>query len=392
MSQSRAVVAMSAFSMAGNTPLVVQPMIVGALVDLLGLTERQAGIVASVELTGLTVGILAMIGAVGRIRRSTFALLAVTAIVTANIATCFIGEFVWLLPLRFLSGLGAAAAFCISGSMAASGDEPEHNFAIVNAVSIAYSGCLTLLAPSILRTFGLAGIMVTLAFITGLALLAIPWTRIREVALAANPSRARSWRIPLPIISLLAMMLFLYTGHGAIWAFQERIGVAAGLDSQAIGKSLGLSMLVWGVGGSLLARWFGLVIGRIWPQLISLGASLLAVLFLVFSSTPFGFAASSGLIAFSWFYGLPYQMGLLAVRDPQGRAAVAGTMMSTAGMALGPAIAAFLVVGHAHWPIGVFSGICYLFALAIAIPAARSVSQMESVNSNSRPLPAATGS
>jgi hypothetical protein len=95
------------------------------------------------------------------------------------------------------------------------------------------------------------------------------------------------------------------------------------------------------------------------------------VLFLVFGSAPATFAACCGLIAFSWFYGLPYQMGLLAARDPRGRAALAGVMMSTGGMALGPAAAALFLVQGTHWRIGVFSGICYLAALAIAIPAAR---------------------
>jgi hypothetical protein len=51
-------------------------------------------------------------------------------------------------------------------------------------------------------------------------------------------------------------------------------------------------------------------------------------------------------------------------------------MMSTAGMAAGPGIAAFLLVGRAHWPIGVFAGICYLCALAIALPSARSVARV----------------
>jgi hypothetical protein len=53
MSNRRSLIAMGAFSMAGNTPLVVQSMVVGTMVNLLGLTEREAGIVASVELVGL---------------------------------------------------------------------------------------------------------------------------------------------------------------------------------------------------------------------------------------------------------------------------------------------------------------------------------------------------
>ncbi|MGA8706417.1 MAG: hypothetical protein WB646_05460 [Steroidobacteraceae bacterium] len=383
MKQIKTITAMSAYAMAGNTPLVVQPMIVGALVDLRGFTERQAGIVAAVELTGLTLGILCLIGAVGRVRRSSFALLAVSAIVAANVATCFVSQFHWLLPLRFLSGIGAASAFCISSSLASSSSKPENSFAIMNAICIAYSGVLTLLSASILQLHGLPGIMLTLSFITLLALLVIPW--IPSQMIGTRPSGVASarakvpWAIPLPVLALLGMMLLIYTGHGAIWAFQERIGIAAGLTEHAVGKSLGMSMLLWGVGGSLLARLLSLSLGRIVPQVISLGASCIAVLLLVFGTTPVAFATSSGLIALSWFYGLPYQMGLLAAHDPKGRAALAGTMMSTAGMAAGPGIAAFLLVGHDHGPIGVFAGICYLCALAIALPSARSVVRMASL-------------
>jgi predicted MFS family arabinose efflux permease len=376
VSQFKTITAMSAYAMAGNTPLVVQPMIVGALVDLRGFTERQAGIVAAVELTGLTLGILCLIGLVGRVRRSSFALLAVGAIVAANVATCFVDQFHWLLPLRFLSGVGAASAFCISSSLASSSAKPENSFAIMNAICIAYSGVLTLLSASILQAHGLPGIMLTLSFITLLALLLIPWIPPSGVG---HATARVPLAIPLPVLALLAMMLLLYTGHGAIWAFQERIGVAAGLTEQAVGRALGISMLLWGVGGSLLARVLSLSLGRIVPQVISLGASFIAVLLLVFGTTPVAFATSSGLIALSWFYGLPYQMGLLAAHDPKGRAALAGTMMSTAGMAAGPGIAAFLLVGHGHWPIGAFAGICYLCALAIAMPSARSVVRLGNV-------------
>jgi len=34
-------------------------------------------------------------------------------------------------------------------------------------------------------------------------------------------------------------------------------------------------------------------------------------------------------------------------------------------------MAALLLVGRAHWPIGILAGICYLSALAIAVPSAR---------------------
>jgi predicted MFS family arabinose efflux permease len=371
MTATRSYLAMGAFAMAGNTPLVVQPMVVGAMVDRLGLTERQAGLLASLELAGLTLGILALMGVMGRVPRSTLAVLALLTIVAANLLTCLVSAFAWLVPIRMLSGVGAAAAFCVYLSMAAASPMPERVFAVVNAISIAYSGILTLLAPRIMQFGGLNGMLLTLAGITLLALATIPLTRESNLTAARPVGRLQIGAIPQSVLVLLAMMLLLYTGHGAIWAFQERIGIAAGLSEHAVGKWIGLSMLVWGVGGSLLARVMGMSIGRIWPQILSLGASCIAVLFLVFGSSPAAFATSCGLIAFSWFYGLPYQMGLLAARDAKGRAALAGVMMSTAGMAIGPGISALLLVGHAHWPIGVFAGTCYLLALAIAVPAAR---------------------
>ena len=305
MSNPRSLIAMGAFSMAGNTPLVVQPMVVGAMVDLLGLTERQAGIVASVELAGLTLGILAMIPVMSSAPRTALALFAVAAITGANLLTCFVSSFTWLLPTRFLSGIGAAAAFCLYLNMASSDEQPEHVFAIVNAIAITYSGILTLLAPYLLHAGGLPGLLLTLCLMTLLALLTIPWV-IRYGPQSSRPASLSGFTsLPSRVMLLLAMMLLLYAGHGAIWAYQERIGVAAGLDEHAVGKWLGLSMLIWGVGGSLLARFMSMSIGRMWPQVISLGASCLAVLLLVYGSTPAAFAISCGLIAFSWFYGLP---------------------------------------------------------------------------------------
>ena len=370
---------MGAFAMAGNTPLVAQPMVVGAMVDLVGLTERQAGILASVELTGLTLGILAMMPLVTRVKRSNLAVFAVTTIVAANVMTCFMTGFWALMPSRFLSGLGAAAAFCVYINLAASSERPENAFAIVNAISIAYSGLVNLVAPYLLQTGGLPGILIVLSVMTTLALLTLPWFAQTQPSGAAPAASTRRASPPQMWLPLLGMMLLLYTGHGAIWGYQERIGIAAGLSEHSVGTWLGLSMLVWGVGGSLLARAMNLSIGRMWPQIISLGASCLAALALVYGGTPRSFAVACALIAFSWFYGLPYQMGLLAARDLQGRVALAGVMMSTGGMALGPGIAAFLISGNAHQQIAIFSCACYLAALAIAIPATLSLSRITKV-------------
>jgi predicted MFS family arabinose efflux permease len=248
---------MSVFAMAANSPLAVQPMVVGGMVDLLKLSERQAGVIVSVEVGGLALGILVLLRHFGRVNREALGLLTVLAIVTANLLTCFTRDFAWLLLLRLLSGLGAAAGFCIYCNMASSTSKPEHNFAIVNAVSIAYSGLLTFCSPVVLKRWGLPGIMVMLSLFAALALPLIPWVR-GGGSRAVTRTKEGRLRIPRSIWLLLTMMLLLYTGHGAIWAYQERIGIAAGLSQGVVAATLGVSMLACGVIGSLFAgfpRW-----------------------------------------------------------------------------------------------------------------------------------------
>src|SRR5579871_6860314 len=203
----RSLLAMGAFAMVGNSPLVVQPMIVGALVDQLGLTERQAGFIAASELCGLTGGILIMMPMVGRVPRSMIAVLAVALIVLANALTCLARDFELLLPLRFLSGAGAAAAFCVFVNMAAASRQPENAFAIVNAIAIAYSGVMNLIAPAILKQGGLASILIELSVISVLALATLPWLGRAPAAPEKSSGPSGGLSLALPVVPLLAMML-----------------------------------------------------------------------------------------------------------------------------------------------------------------------------------------
>ncbi len=367
--------AMIGFSMLGNSSLVVQPMIVGGMVDHLGFTERQAGLIASVELAGLSLGMLLMVGVAQRFPRAMLAGASIATVVLANIVACFVHQFVPMLLVRFVGGAGAAMAIAVFLSMGASQARPENTFAIVNALSIAYSGILTPFAPSILAAWKLPGLFLTLAAV---ALLMIPLL----IGLDAGPQRSPanalpqpdsapgSGRVPIRILMLLLMMLLLYSGHGSIWAYQQRIGVGLGLQPAEIGTWIGLSMLIGGVGGSITARVLGLKLGRVWPQLLSLGVSAVAAVMLVFGTTSVAFAAACGLIAFSWFYGLPYQMGLLAAFDPVGRANMAGVVMTTGGSAVGPALAAVLIAQYGHPAIGVLAASCYLLCLVLVLPSA----------------------
>jgi predicted MFS family arabinose efflux permease len=363
-------IATNGLSVAGNGCMAVQPIVVGALVDRLQFTESQAGLVAAVEMAGVGVGLLLLFTFAHRVPARVLAGVGLAMIVLANLAACLVHTFDLMLLVQLLVGFGSATVFSVYLAVGASQERPEHLFAIVNAVSIAYSGLFLPVAPGILTAWQLPGIFLTLAAIAAAAAFLIPWLP----AVCAPRASLAVEREPMSakfhgrVVSILCMMLLLYTGHGAVWAYQERIGVALGMGPQRVGQWLGASMLFWGVAGSVLASWLDLRIGRLWPQILSLGASVIAALLLVSAATPALFALACGLIAFSWFYGLPYQMGLLAQYDPRGRLNIVGCAMSTGGAALGPALAATLVGSTGHWAIGVLAGLCYLIGLLLVLP------------------------
>jgi hypothetical protein len=185
---------------------------------------------------------------------------------------------------------------------------------------------------------------------------------------ATGVAPVRGGQFNLNIALLLGVTLSLYVGHGGIWAYQERIGMAAGLTRENVGALLGSSMLIWGVAGSLLAMALGLAIGRLWPQVLSFCVSLVAAGLLVVGGSPVIYGLACALIAFSWFYGLPYLSGWLALLDPKGRANIACMLVSTAGSALGPGFAAWLVGGASGYAsIAVMAGTCYVVCLGLVL-------------------------
>jgi predicted MFS family arabinose efflux permease len=366
-------VGLNVYSLLGNTAMAAQPVIVGALVDLLGFTPRQAGFVSAAELAGLALGMGALVVVVSRIGRRALAIAAIVILAGANALTMFATAFPAILLLRFVNGVGAALAYSVFLTMAAATPRPERTFAIANSISILATGLLVFAGPYVIGAGGTHGLFlglssVAIASLVGLPLLpaGVPLGRAASSTATVAPARIDSTE-RRSVGLVLLMMFFLYTGHSAIWSYQERIGVAAGMAPRQIGLLIGISLMLWGVTGSIAASILGLRIGRVWPQIVSLGLSIAAALALVLSGSAIAFGTASALVAISWFYGLPYQMGLLAGFDPQGRANIAGSLMTTGGAAAGPFIGALLIGSGSYGVLGVLAGICYAIALALVL-------------------------
>jgi predicted MFS family arabinose efflux permease len=378
-------VGLNVYSLLGNTVMAAQPLIVGALVDLLGLTPRQAGFVSAAELAGFACGMLALIAIVNRTNRRALAIGAVVIVATANAATLLGTSLMEILPIRFVNGFGGSLAYSVFLTMAAGTPRPERTFGVANAVSILATGLLVFAGPYAIARSGTHGLFLGLSSVAIVCLLALPLVpnaAPREKGGTPSSSRESSRIDPTGlrlIVFVLLMMFFLYMGHSAIWSYQERIGDAAGIAPRDIGLLIGSSLMFWGVMGSIAASILGLRIGRVWPQVVSLGLSVVAAVALAVSDSALAFGVTSALVAISWFYGLPYQMGLLAEFDPYGRANVAGCVMTTGGAAAGPFVGALLIGSGSYGVLGILAGVCYAISLALVLPPAIGLSRDSSI-------------
>jgi predicted MFS family arabinose efflux permease len=367
-------IAMILLSAIGNGVLVIQPLAVGAMVDGLGFTDKQAGFIVFTELASFSAGSMVMSGLIHRLNRRHVAIAGIVLFALGNFLSAVPKTFLPFLLLRTLPGFACALAIAAFVSTAVLAKVPDRVFGMVNAFSIGYSAVLLIVAPPVIQAGGLSLIYAVMAVLALACLGTVRWIPPR--APAAQPIRAAtaddSRRAGTLHVSLLAMvllaMLLLYTGHGSVWAFQERIGTSLGIEPARIGHVLSVAMFL-GIVGSLVAWRAGLAIGRIWPQIISLGLSVIAAILLVIADSVTLFAIASALVGITWFYGLPYQMGILAQLDPRGRANVMGIIMTTGGAAIGPALAGVLVSPGDYSIVGWIAAGCYSACLMLVLPA-----------------------
>jgi len=352
-------------------------MLVGGMVDTLGFSPSMAGYVVAAEMSAFALCSLLLFARIHMFNRRMVAAIGGLTFIGANLVSIFADSFVLLCMARAVAGIGSSLAIAVYYTTVAAMRKPEQVFAFVQATSISYSGLFLLIAPWILSNWGLPGAFIFLAVSASCAMAVVKWIPRRRVEVAGvggpkNQMSAKMLFANLTAVLTLLCFMVMYVGHGAIWPYQERLGVLHGFDQESIGKALGFSMLIWGVLGSGLSMIQGLKLKSLLPLVLSFLLSILAAILLIVGKSYGVYSAASALVAFSWFYGLPYLKGIMAAIDRDGRVLVAGGVMFPIGLALGPMLAASVVnhggVVSVAW-LGVF---CYCLCLAlIIVPAAK---------------------
>lgn len=348
----------------------VSPVVIGGLVDTVDWTEKDAGILVSTELGVLALTAVAGLLWLDRIPWKFLSLFGLALMLSGNLFAVFFYESSESLYVsRVAAGIGAGVLTTLAYSGLARSANPHRNYGLFTmsqmAMAMLLLGVLPVLiagessdqASFVTRCLAWLGvatpigieaffiIMLTLSAV-GFAL-SLAWFPGQSwVVSPTTDSHAQKiyWLLPgLMLLSIFALML----SQQAFWSYSERIGVSADLNRSSIGTVLALGALA-GFVGAFCATLVGNALPR--PLVIALifSTHLSALSLFLSPLNIYIFTLGVFLHKFSWNFGVPYQLGMLAEIENSGRAAVLSVVISAFGVSAGAGFAAIMVGDYGY--------------------------------------------
>lgn len=333
-----------AFGVASSTTFLCMPVVVSTLASERGLTDPQVGQFSAVQMLFAGLGSFATLWIGRRINLRALVGIVLPVLALADLITPFVSGFAALLIVRAIGGFAGGVVVASVAATLARSPNPERNFGWFFLSQILFQMAALSQLPKLVAVSGVTGLFLTLGGLElGIALflvLLFPSVRLTPTDAAGQTNTRRLWML----CGIVLVSIFCYgAALGSFWTFVGRIGqLRIGLTSAQIGSGLGAAAF-GGVAGALLPIFAGNRIGSTAP-VVGSSAGLLCGLILMRAGTDLTmYTLAAGLFSFGWYVLNPYQMGILAAIDRDGRALLAVTLAGSGGIAVGPVIAGMFI-------------------------------------------------
>jgi predicted MFS family arabinose efflux permease len=330
----------------GGLVTQVSPFMISGLMAGLSLSERDTGLVASVELLALAATAIAVVPILQRVTYRRVCLAAVLLAGFAQCASIFSTSLAEVTLMRALAGIGAGALYAVSLSVvAARCANPDKIYGTFQIVWALGSIAIFTIGGELTAAFAQRGIFALVAGLTlGLApmLMFLPDARASSSNGETAPVTRQAPASPaLGIMTLLAIGLCL-VGGGAAYSFVGQLGERAGLDTSAVGYVLTIATLC-GLAGAAAATALNLRWGRMVPISGVFVGYILVVMVLCLVHNPIAYVAAVIAYIVIYYFSMPYLFGLAAALDRSGRWAAAAGSAFLLGCAACPLFAGSLI-------------------------------------------------
>lgn len=368
-------------SVVGEYSLLVMPFIVGAMIDIYGISERAAGRIVSVQMLGMALSAVGASIMMSRLNKLLTIYIMTAVVVLANIA-CAVGSALpFLVAARFSTGLGEGALMAVAGSIAAATADPRKAFSIIGfAVAVAASVALVL-TPFLVEWLGRPGTFWFLATFAGGLLLFTHWLKplaSKQLSLGDGPLSTDAGRILAinPMLALCSFGLFWAAAAG-LWVYAERIGLHHGLTLEQIGFYLGIGQL-GGIPGPLCVGWMA----KRWrlPPIFAIAilSNVFGGLLFVFVPNGWIYCLAAALLSYWAMFLTPCFRTLMALLDRSGAVVAASVAFFTVGYGASPLLITFFLGGESGFiPVAVICSGLYILSATLVLKPARLIGRAD---------------
>lgn len=335
-------------AMAVNIYLPIAPSILGAWVDYQGLSMDVAGRMTSYDFWGATGGTVLAVFILHRPGwnlRATMLGCMLLVIVTSGASVWFAHDLDALAMVRLLNGIGTGLGYTCACVAVIGTPRIERTYAVLYGTPFVISGVGMALLPRLYASIGIDGAFYLMGAVNIAALVFLPFfPRTIDGAAPRSAGKVAAISTGARVLTglTLAGLVIHYLFNSGIWAYFDRLGVAAGMTAERAGTILGPGMaasIVGMIAASVLGdRW-----GYLRPIYLGVAAIVASTLALLGTPSELVFGVGTALFNASISFVAPYMVAMLAVLVPSGMGVTAANIGMVTGFAAGPFLISFLV-------------------------------------------------
>lgn len=326
---------------AGSHTNSIMPAIIGTLSSKGNFGAALVGFIASLELVGMTISIVALAAFVNYVPNTRIVRLGSVLLLASNIASIFSQSYFLLCIFRFFAGAGAGLLLGLASSRLGKSASPQRMFGIFYCCSYFLSMLAYQVWCYVERFQGVRGPYMWLSLVAVIGFLTsfqLTDDRVRYKKVGDDDGRIS---IVMCGIALIGIFLFNIAGNG-LWSHVVGLGVYKGIHAEDIQKILSYAQIA-SFFGMIVSAWIGPKLGSRLLFPLGGGGFLVAMLSIILSNSKFVFAAWLFVFIFFWAFSTPFVISIASILDPKGRLAPLSMAAMYGGLAVAPAISGALL-------------------------------------------------
>ncbi len=337
-------VALTAMMLLSFSAAIGMAFNITAIVGSFTVSNTAAGLVATIEMTGVAAGSLLFSQIAPRFDPHRIYIAAIGSIIGLTLLTIWAPSIEFLYVLRGVNGFCAGAVIATVMSTAGRSTAPEATFGVINSAVGVMGMVLSIVLPQALKLGALDG----LSSVDGLyvvymllAVAAIGFIRYVPVApQMAGQAQSNTPAPPLPLMGWAALvgLGMIFFGHGTLVMFIVSVGTEqVGLSPEIVGLVFMFGS-VFGIVAPLAAGYIGTHYKAVLPTAAIIVAMILLGILLSQATSPIAFYIAGPFFAMMPIAMMPIALGAIARIDTSGRLAGAHPAFVTLGAALAPLV------------------------------------------------------